>query len=117
MKYSYQYNNDDEKIQIIAENEDKHLIEEQKLINGNFLVFADNQLQPPEPGPADRIATLENEAALLALELVNTQTRLDQSEADAAAALLELVDTQTRLQQSEGDHAALLLELVDKGVI
>ncbi|GEM_PF-5512878 len=75
------------------------------------------ELPKPEPTPADKIATLENEATLLALELVNTQTRLDQSEADAAATLLELVHTQARLQQSEVDHAALLLKLVDKGVI
>ncbi|MHA7963519.1 hypothetical protein ACX93W_05180 [Paenibacillus sp. CAU 1782] len=44
----------------------------------------------------ETVAALENESALMALELV---------------------DTQTRLQQSEADHAALLLELVDKGVI
>jgi hypothetical protein len=54
------------------------------------------ELPKPEPTPADKIVTLENEAALLALELV---------------------DTQARLQQSQADHAALLLELVDKGVI
>lgn len=53
-------------------------------------------LPKPETTPADKIAMLENEAALLALELV---------------------DTQSRLQQSEDDHATLLLELVDKGVI
>lgn len=75
------------------------------------------ELPKPEPTPADRVAMLENEAALLAMELVNTQTRLDQSEADAATTLLELVDTQTRLHQSENDHAALLLELVNKGVL
>jgi hypothetical protein len=54
------------------------------------------ELPKPEPTSADKIVTLENEAALL---------------------VLELVDTQTRLQQSETDHATLLLELVDKGVI
>ena len=54
------------------------------------------ELPKPKPTPTDKITTMENEAALLALELV---------------------DTQTRLQQSEADHAALLLELVNKGVI
>jgi len=52
--------------------------------------------QPPEPSPADRIAQLEEENALLALELI---------------------DTQIRLEQAQQEQAALLLELVDKGVI
>lgn len=47
----------------------------------------------PEPTPEQqRIAQLEDEAALLALELVDTQIRLGQSEADHAALLFELVD-------------------------
>jgi hypothetical protein len=54
------------------------------------------ELSKLEPTPADKISTQENEAALLSEELLNTQTRL---------------------QQSENDHAALLLELVDKGVL
>lgn len=39
-----------------------------------------------------RIAQLEGEAAMLALELVATQIRLDQSESDHTALLFELVD-------------------------
>ncbi|GBG11327.1 hypothetical protein PAT3040_06128 [Paenibacillus agaridevorans] len=53
----------------------------------------------PHPAPiipSDRVAKLEDEAAMLALELVDTQIRLD---------------------QSETDHASLLFELVDKGVL
>jgi hypothetical protein len=46
--------------------------------------------------PDKKFEALENEASLLGLKLINTQTRL---------------------QQSENDHAALLLELVDKGVL
>jgi hypothetical protein len=45
----------------------------------------------PDP-PKDRIAQLENESAMLALELVDTQIRLDQAETEQAALLLELVD-------------------------
>ncbi|XID95787.1 hypothetical protein ACF3MZ_15220 [Paenibacillaceae bacterium WGS1546] len=52
---------------------------------------------PPEksnlpPRPEDRVVQLENESALLALELVDTQIRLDQTEAEQAALLLELID-------------------------
>lgn len=38
-------------------------------------------------------------------------------EGEAAMLALELVDTQIRLDQSETDHANLLFELVDKGVL
>jgi hypothetical protein len=63
---------------------------------GSEGVYELYELPKPEPTPTDKIATLEYESAILALELV---------------------DTQARLQQSQADHAALLLELVDKGVI
>jgi len=45
---------------------------------------------PPEPAP-DRISLLEDENALLALELAQTQVRLDQAEQEQAELLLELV--------------------------
>jgi len=48
-------------------------------------------LPPPEPSPADRIAQLEEENALLALELAQTQIRLDQAEQEQAELLLTLV--------------------------
>lgn len=96
MRYKYPYTNEEEKQALVETHADKHLVEEQYLIDGNYLVFADEPLTPAKPPIAVTVEALENEAALLALELV---------------------DTQTRLQQSEADHAALLLELVDKEVI
>jgi hypothetical protein len=96
MRYKYPYSNGEEKQTLVETHADKHLVEEQYLIDGNYLVFADEPLTPAKPPITVTVEALENEAALLALELVNTQTRLHQSEAD---------------------HAALLLELVDKGVI
>jgi len=58
--------------------------------------------EPPIPRRAfsASIADLENENAMLAIELVNEQIRLDGLE--------------RRLAQSESEQAALLLELVDK---
>ncbi|WP_372636902.1 hypothetical protein [Cohnella sp.] len=54
---------------------------------------------PPEPSgqqeyqrPEDRIVQLEDESTLLALELVDTQIRLDKAETEQAALLLELID-------------------------
>ena len=54
----------------------------------------------PSKLESDHIAQLENESAMLAIELVNEQIRLDGLE--------------RRLAQSESEQAALLLELVDK---
>jgi len=50
--------------------------------------------EPLPPAPSDRIAQLEDEAAMIALELANTQIRLDQSESDQAALLLALVEAE-----------------------
>lgn len=46
---------------------------------------------PPQPTPQERIEALENENALLAIELAQTQIRLDQAEQEQAALLFELV--------------------------
>jgi hypothetical protein len=50
------------------------------------------QLPPPEPTPDARIAQLESENALIALELVETQIQLEQVQQEQAVLLLELVD-------------------------
>jgi len=47
--------------------------------------------EPRPPAPQERIEALEEENAFLALELVNTQLRLDQAEQEQADLLLELV--------------------------
>ena len=47
---------------------------------------------PREPTTEERINELENENALLALELVNTQIELEQTQQEQAALLLELVE-------------------------
>jgi len=44
------------------------------------------------PAPKSRMELLEEENALLALELAQTQAKLDQAEQEQAALLLELVD-------------------------
>jgi hypothetical protein len=83
VQYKYQYMDDDDKQSIIDANADKHLVEQQNLIDGNFLIFADSPLQPPEPGPLET----ENTALKLALaELAETQ------EADKLATQLALAE-------------------------
>ncbi len=83
MQYKHQYTDDDDKQSIIDANADKFLIEQQNLIDGNFLVFADSPLQPPAPGPLEA----ENTALKLALaELAETQ------EADKLATQLALAE-------------------------
>lgn len=41
MNFKFQYKTVDERNEIISENNDKFLIEEQNLFEGNFLVFSD----------------------------------------------------------------------------
>jgi hypothetical protein len=95
MRYRYQYADEEDKQSLIDAHADKYLIEQQNITEGDFLVFSDEPLvyRPPL---SEMVETLEGEAAMLALELVDTQIRLD---------------------QSETDHANLLFELVDKGVL
>lgn len=57
---------------------------------GEYEETAREPYTPLEPEP-DPLSLLEEENALLALELVQTQLRLEQSEREQAALLLELV--------------------------
>lgn len=41
MEYKYEFKNDTEKNVILNDNKEKFLIEEQYLLNGNFLIFSD----------------------------------------------------------------------------
>jgi len=66
-------------------------------------LYIKESIQAGPPSEPDRITQLENESAMLALELVDTQIRLD--------------DTERRLEQSEAEQAALLLALVEAEVI
>jgi|GEM_PF-6104775 len=66
------------------------------LYDGETVTIRYIEPSPPFVPEKSRIEVLEDEAAMLALELVDTQIRLD---------------------QSETDHAILLFELVDKGVL
>ncbi|MEC0125359.1 hypothetical protein [Paenibacillus pabuli] len=47
MKYTYQYNNESERLDLIDKNKDKYLLEESRLIDGNYIVFGDEPNQPP----------------------------------------------------------------------
>jgi len=97
------------------------------------LLFADNELvdiiereptaeeieasKPQKSAGQIHIEQLEDESAMLSLELINTQIRQEQTEAEAAMLALELINTQIRLEQAETEQANLLLELVGKGVL
>ncbi len=57
MEYRFQYSDETERASILSENKDKQLIEDQMLISGNFLIFAD-------PSPTDlEIAELKRQNA------------------------------------------------------
>lgn len=44
MLYKFQYDNASDRAVIINENQDKYLIEEQNLFDGNYLIFSDASL-------------------------------------------------------------------------
>lgn len=53
MIYKYQYNNDSEREAFFSAHKDKHLLEEQNITEGNFLVFTD---ELPEPTLYDNLS-------------------------------------------------------------
>ncbi len=48
MLYKFEYKDLEERELIISQNKDKYLIEEQNLLEGNFLIFSDEEPKPPE---------------------------------------------------------------------
>lgn len=69
MIFKKQYTNEEDKLTIIEENKDKTLIEEQNIMEGNFLIFSDtrpledivNQLQQDSLTTFDVLATIYEE--------------------------------------------------------
>lgn len=64
MVYKFQYNNDEERQKILADNIEKHLIEERNVTEGNFLIFTD-------------IKPLDIEVQTIKEQLKTTQEALD----------------------------------------
>lgn len=67
MLYKFEFENDEERIAIISENTSKILVEEQYIIEGNFLIFSDE----PLPGkiiytqvPQEEFEQLKHESEL-----------------------------------------------------
>jgi hypothetical protein len=61
--------------------------------NNRIEEFYGYVVQPPEPPPEpDRISQLESDNAFLALQLADTQARLDVSEQSQADLILSLVE-------------------------
>lgn len=75
MTYKYEYKTDDERTNVISQNKDKTLIEEQNIIEGNFLIFSDvkpleNQLKDLQ----DNQLILMNAVADLYTQISSTNT-------------------------------------------
>ncbi|GAB7387350.1 hypothetical protein BSNK01_11860 [Bacillaceae bacterium] len=68
----------------------------------------------PEPSETELI---EQENAMLALELAATQVQLEQTEQDNAFLTMELAAAQAQLEQTEATQADLILQLIEKGVL
>ncbi|NEZ47847.1 hypothetical protein FDF74_11710 [Clostridium niameyense] len=72
------YENNKEKKEILLTNKDKHLIEEQNLVNGNFLIFSNTPI-------------LENEYKLI----------LEKSDLEKVAVAEAIVDLNNRILELE----------------
>lgn len=69
MIYKYQYEKDNERQELLNSNEDKFLIEEQNIMEGNFLIFSDTKpVSPPET-----IIILKSEYENLQQQLLQAQ--------------------------------------------
>lgn len=79
MLYKFEYKDLEERELIVSQNTDKYLIEEQNIIDGNFLIFSNEK-----PKPIEIIPTPEE---LLNTEVKELKARLDSTE----DALLELI--------------------------
>lgn len=66
MEFTYQYGNDEEKQNLLNMHNDKFLIAEKNIIEGNFLVFAD--VKPIET-ELNELKTLVNDSNLVSLDI------------------------------------------------
>jgi hypothetical protein len=75
LRYKIQYENQGERAQILESNKNKFLIEEQNLIEGNYLIFSDSMPEPPEVKESQdieyRMQKLEENMEIVIGELEN----------------------------------------------
>ena len=76
MIYKFEFNSKEEKYVIKKNNSDKYLIEEQYLVDGNFLVYTD-ELSDFEM-MQEKISILEAENKILKQELLMTQDAVNE---------------------------------------
>lgn len=79
MTLKFSFNTEKDKLIILENNKDKYLIEEQYLLNGNFLVFSDTptiEILQQEQGK--KISILEAENEVLKEELALTQDAVNE---------------------------------------
>ena len=78
MVFKFLFNTEKDKLYILENNKDKYLIEEQYLLNGNFLVFSDTPtIEVLQQEQGNKISILECENKALREELTQIQTSID----------------------------------------
>ncbi|KQY91634.1 hypothetical protein ASD24_23150 [Paenibacillus sp. Root52] len=93
MNYVFQFNSSDERDNLIIEHDDKFLIEERNITEGNFLVFSDERPQPPivyVSVPSEEFENLKQESTLLKAQSNALSDRADFVE-DVIAEMAEQV--------------------------
>ena len=77
MVFKFLFNTEKDKLYILENNKDKYLIEEQYLLNGNFLVFSDTPtIEVLQQEQGNKISILECENKALREELTQIQTSI-----------------------------------------
>lgn len=94
MIYKFEFNSKEEKHAIEKNNSDKYLIEEQYLIDGNFLVYTD-ELSDFEK-IKEKISILEAENADLLLDSAIKDSKISTLENDLADLTLEIAMMEVR---------------------
>ncbi|MGG1878125.1 hypothetical protein ABDI30_11230 [Paenibacillus cisolokensis] len=92
MKVKKQYNTLEERELLIQEHSDLFLIEEHNIFEGNFLVFADEypELPDPEPTLSEQVTELNQTVGNLILESANDKSTIASLENTVGSLLLEI---------------------------
>ncbi|MDI2588031.1 hypothetical protein OR571_13130 [Psychrobacillus sp. NEAU-3TGS] len=93
MIYRFQYTDEASREQIISLNQDKRIIEEQNIIDGNFLIFTDEK--PSVTVVDERLELLEQERLFLQIALAESIEKQEVDKINNQIALAEVIETLT----------------------
>lgn len=90
MMYKFEYKSEEEKLALIVTHGDKYLVEEQNIIEGKFLVFANDLPKVYLSVPEEEFDTLKQENTLLKAQSQANSDRADFHEEVLAEIILAI---------------------------